>query len=176
MALSGGHIASDAIMTGSNAILSSELPNIISSQYVLTFTPPGSSVGQRHSLSVRIDRPNLTVIARGSFISHENGTTGSVRVLQLADRSRVLRIDDLDTSNRPDLYVWLAAAPVKEGRDGWFVFDDDEHVSLGRLKGNIGDQNYELPADFDLGQYKSVVIWCRTFNVVFGYATLDHTS
>ncbi|WP_286260139.1 DM13 domain-containing protein [Streptomyces graminofaciens] len=113
-------------------------------------------------------------VARGELISHEHDTSGSVRLLRLADGSYVLRLVDLDTSNGPDLRVWLSDAPVEKGRDGWHVFDDDgyEHVSLGGLKGNKGDQNYQLPADVDPTAYTSVSIWCERFNVSFGAAEL----
>jgi len=113
-----------------------------------------------------------TVLATGRFISHEHATRGTARVVRLEDGSRVLRIDDLETSNGPDLRVWLAAAPVEEGRAGWYVFDDDDHVELGRLKGNIGDQNYVVPASVDLDELSSVSIWCDRFNVSFGAAAL----
>jgi hypothetical protein len=55
---------------------------------------------------------------------------------------------------------------------GWHVFDDGAYVDLGRLKGNRGDQNYPVPADVDLGRYRSVTIWCDRFNVSFGAAAL----
>ena len=45
------------------------------------------------------------ILSSGTFISHEHATTGSVQILQLPDGSRVLRIEDLDTSNGPDLKV-----------------------------------------------------------------------
>lgn len=113
-----------------------------------------------------------TVLARGTFISHEHATTGNVIVLGLADGRRVLRIEDLDTSNGPDLQVWLTDAPVLEGVAGWGVFDDGAYVSLGALKGNKGSQNYEVPASADLAKLKSVSIWCRRFSVSFGAAEL----
>jgi VWFA-related protein len=73
MALSGGHTAISAPIAGSKAQLSSELPAEIRSQYVVAFTPrPGSVVGQRHSLNVRVNRANLAVVARGSFIPSGN--------------------------------------------------------------------------------------------------------
>ncbi|WP_233359021.1 DM13 domain-containing protein [Thermomonospora amylolytica] len=112
------------------------------------------------------------VLAGGSFISHEHGTSGTVRVIRLADGKRVLRIENLDTSNGPDLWVWLSDQPVKEGTGGWFVFDDGAYVELGRLKGNKGSQNYEIPADADLGRLTSVTIWCKRFHVSFGAAAL----
>lgn len=111
-------------------------------------------------------------LARGELISHEHSTTGTARVLQLEDGSRVLRLEGLDTSNGPDLRVWLTDAPVIEGRDGWFVFDDGASVDLGELRGNQGDANYEIPADVDLDPLTSVSIWCARFAVSFGAAEL----
>jgi hypothetical protein len=113
-----------------------------------------------------------TTLATGEFISHEHGTAGTVRVLELPDGSRVLRIEDLDTDNGPDLKVWLTDAPVIDGPDGWFVFDDGEYVDLGSLKGNKGSQNYAIPADVDLADLTSVAIWCDRFSVSFGAAEL----
>ncbi|MFG3497145.1 DM13 domain-containing protein [Streptomyces sp. NPDC047928] len=111
-------------------------------------------------------------VSSGTLISHEHTTTGDVRIVRLADGSRVLRLENLDTSNGPDLRVWLTDAPVIEGKDGWHVFDDGAYVSLGKLKGNKGDQNYVLPADLDLNRYTSVSIWCDRFDVSFGAAAL----
>lgn len=109
---------------------------------------------------------------RGTLISHEHRTTGTVRIIELADASRVLRLEDLDTSNGPDLRVWITDAPVLTGRKGWHVFDDGKYVSLGRLKGNKGSQNYVIPAAVDLSRYPSMSIWCDRFNVSFGAAAL----
>ncbi|GGX13375.1 hypothetical protein GCM10010297_38610 [Streptomyces malachitofuscus] len=111
-------------------------------------------------------------LASGELISHEHATSGTVKLVRLADGSHVVRVENLDTSNGPDLRVWLTDAPVKEGRAGWHVFDDGKYVSLGRLKGNKGSQNYVLPADVDPGRYSSVSIWCDRFDVSFGAAAL----
>ncbi|MBF6047478.1 electron transporter [Streptomyces sp. NRRL B-1677] len=114
----------------------------------------------------------VRTLATGDLISHEHSTSGKVRILQLPDGSRTLRIENLDTSNGPDVKVLLSDAPVKKGRDGWYVFDDGAHRSLGSLKGNKGDQNYALPADVDLSRYTSVSIWCDRFDVSFGATAL----
>ena len=45
-------------------------------------------------------------------------------------------------------------------------------VELGPMKGNIGDQNYEIPATVDLASYRTVTIWCKRFSVNFGSAPL----
>ncbi|MEV6201444.1 DM13 domain-containing protein [Streptomyces sp. NPDC051771] len=111
-------------------------------------------------------------VAQGGFISHEHDTTGTVKIVRLADGTHTLRLEGLDTSNGPDLRVLLSDAPVKEGKAGWFVFDDGKHVDLAKLKGNKGDQNYPLPADVDWSAYPSVSIWCDRFDVSFGAATL----
>jgi len=111
-------------------------------------------------------------LARGTFVSHEHDTTGTVAVVRLQDGSRILRLEGLDTSDGPDLEVWITNAPVLQGRDGWQVFDDGKYRDLGKLKGNHGNQNYAIPADLDLADYGSVSIWCDRFNVSFGAAVL----
>lgn len=112
------------------------------------------------------------VLATGDFISHEHETTGKALVLQLPTGERVLRLENLNTSNGPDLHVWITDAPVKTGTAGWRVFDDGRYAALGKLKGNRGSQNYALPASVDLTQLRSVSIWCDRFNVSFGAAAL----
>ncbi|WP_425274430.1 DM13 domain-containing protein [Streptomyces flavidovirens] len=119
--------------------------------------------------------PALRTLAAGTLISHEHSTTGTAKIIRLPDGTRTLRLENLDTSNGPDLRVWLTDAPVKEGKAGWHVFDDGKYVSLGKLKGNKGDQNYVLPADLDLKGLTSVSIWCDRFDVSFGAAELAAT-
>jgi Electron transfer DM13 len=107
-------------------------------------------------------------VARGDFVSLDHGTTGITRVLELADGRRIVRLEGLDTSNGPDLYLYLTANPANGDEDAF----DDEYVSLGRLKGNQGDQNYDLPVDADLARLGTVVIWCDRFDSAFGAAEL----
>jgi hypothetical protein len=116
------------------------------------------------------------VLAKGSFISHEHSTSGNVKILQLADGTRVLRLEDLQTSDGPQLEVWLSDQPVIDGVAGWGVFDDGAVANLGALKGNVGNQNYKIPADVDLADFSSVSIWCARFSVSFGAAELIPTA
>lgn len=109
-----------------------------------------------------------TVLRRGDFVSLDHTTSGAAQVLELSDGSRFLRLEDLDTSNGPDLFVYLTTNPAG-GDEGAF---DDDFVNLGRLEGNLGSQNYEVPAEVDLDRYTSVVIWCDRFNSAFGAADL----
>jgi hypothetical protein len=112
-------------------------------------------------------------LAAGSLISHEHTTSGTVRIIKQQDGVRVLTLEDLDTSNGPDVHVWLSAARVVEGTGGWFTAGSADHYDLGIIKGNQGNQVYEIPADVDLSKYKSVDLWCVQFSVSFGAAELS---
>ena len=112
-------------------------------------------------------------LATGQLISHEHASSGTAKILELPDGSRILRLEGLDTSDGPDLHVWLTDAPVIEGSAGWYVFDDGAYLDLGALKANKGDQNYEIPAAAELGDYSSVSIWCARFAVSFAAAELN---
>ncbi len=85
--------------------------------------------------------------------------TGQALVLNDGSEQRFLRFEDFDSDNGPDLKVYLRAA-------------DGEFHSLGDLKGNIGNQNYEIPPEVDLTVFNTVEIWCERFGVGFGSATL----
>ena len=113
------------------------------------------------------------IIRTGRLISHEHRTSGQVKIIKLADGSRLLRFEDLDTSSGPDLRVWLSSGRVIEGKAGWYLFGRHPHVELGRLKANLGNQNYAVPADVDLAELRSVTIWCKRFRVSFGAAALS---
>lgn len=112
-----------------------------------------------------------STLAEGEFISLEHDTTGRAVVLETADGSRFLRFEDFETSNGPDLLVYLSAK-TPAGSDDWHGYDRD-FVDLGVLKGNVGNQNYQLPADVDLDRYGTAVVWCRRFEVGFAAATLS---
>jgi hypothetical protein len=112
------------------------------------------------------------LVRQGEFITHEHQTSGTARVIRDADGSHRLELVDLDTSNGPDLRVWLSDQPVRPGVAGWRVFDDGDWVELGKLKGNKGGQAYAIPAGTDLDRLGSVSIWCKRFSVSFGAAKL----
>jgi hypothetical protein len=110
-----------------------------------------------------------TAVATGSFHSNAHETKGMAAIFRRADGSRILRLSSFETSNGPDVRVYLVAAPD--------VNDDATvkragFVELGKLKGNKGDQNYDIPASVDLAKYQAVTIWCARFSVNFGTAPL----
>lgn len=108
-------------------------------------------------------------LARGRFISLEHASEGRALIVETRNGKRFLRFEKFATSNGPDLVVYLSSKPATEG--DWYGYDED-FVDLGDLKGNIGDQNYELAADVDLDKYDTAVVWCRRFRVGFAAATL----
>jgi hypothetical protein len=104
----------------------------------------------------------------GSFVGIDHGTSGSVVLLQDPAGIQFVRLEELDTSNGPDLFVYLSTNPP-DGPEGQF---DDDVVNLGRLQGNVGSSNYAIPAGTDIARYASIVIWCDRFNSAFGAAPL----
>ena len=108
-------------------------------------------------------------VASGQFHSGAHETKGVATVFQLADGKKTLRLTNFTTSNGPDVHVYLVAAA--DAKDNASVTNAG-FVDLGSLKGNIGDQNYELPANADLAKYRAVTIWCKRFSVNFGTAPL----
>lgn len=139
---------------------------------VETSAPPAAAPSESPSRPPSPATGGPQTLASGELISHEHATSGTAKLVRLADGSHIIRLENLDTSNGPDLRVWLTDAPVKQGQAGWHVFDDGKHVSLGKLKGNKGSQNYALPSDVNPSGYRSVSIWCDRFDVSFGAAEL----
>jgi len=100
---------------------------------------------------------------QGSFVSKAHDTSGTATVVRTPDGERFLRLEQFETSNGPDLNVYLVRSATGDIKD---------HVDLGDLKGNIGNQNYPVPAGVDLAAYDRVVIWCVRFSANFGQADL----
>jgi hypothetical protein len=104
-------------------------------------------------------------LATGAFTSIAHPTSGTALLVRLPDGTHLVRIEGLETDNGPDVWLAVSNAPAGSG----------DYSSLRRvepLKGNIGNQNYPIPADIDVDGLRSVVIWCERFSVAFGDAPL----
>ena len=99
-------------------------------------------------------------------------TSGRATIYKTPDGKQYLRLTDFTTSNGPDVHVVLARGDDK-GLDHELVKGELDIVELGLLKGNQGDQNYDLPASIDLTRYNAVTIYCERFHAVFGVARLE---
>jgi hypothetical protein len=112
---------------------------------------------------------SAVVIASGKFHGVAHNGAGTATIYRLAGGKRILRFTDFETSNGPDVQVYLVAAPDAGDSD---TVKKAGFVHLGALKGNRGDQNYDIPSDVDLGKYRAATIWCRRFAVNFATAPL----
>jgi hypothetical protein len=132
-------------------------------------TPPGSKDSP--------EAPGVTaptgprILSTSAFRNLEHPTSGTATILELSDGQRFVRLEDFRTSSGPDVIVILSSTPSTEESLG--AYDDGSLLILGELKGNIGNQNYEIPAGTDLSGYRSIVIWCRRFKVGFGAASIE---
>ena len=115
------------------------------------------------------------VVARGQFRDADavHQGSGDALIFALPDGRHLVRFEDFRTTNGPDLVVYLAKHPDPASADD---VTDGGYLSLGKLKGNVGNQNYFLPDDINVGDYGSVVIWCELFGVLFSPAPLAATD
>ncbi len=110
-------------------------------------------------------------IARGQFgqVDGVHKGEGNALVFQLPDGQRIVRVEDFKVTNGPDLYVYLSGHPAPRNSG---QLHQGSALEVARLKGNIGNQNYPLPANVDISTVKSVVIYCKQFSVIFSTAEL----
>ena len=121
-----------------------------------------NTVSENLSVATMSASSNETLI--GNFVGAGDGfhnAEGVAKIIQLADGTDILRLENFKATNGPDLYVYLSTDKTNA-----------DIVNLGRLKGNIGNQNYLIPADTDMTKYNIALIWCRAFSVIFGSAQL----
>src|SRR3954469_16712158 len=112
-------------------------------------------------------------LAAGQLHSVAHETHGTATIQDVGGGRRVLRLTEFATSNGPDVRIYLVAAADAGDNE---TVTKAGFVELGRLKGNEGDQNYEVPDDLDLTRYRAVTIWCRRFSVNFATAPLAPAS
>ncbi len=101
----------------------------------------------------------------GDFMGVNDGihnAEGKAKILTLSDGSQIIRLEDFRSTNGPDVHLYLSTN--KQASD---------FIDLGRLKANIGNQNYQIPVNTDYNKYKYVLIWCQPFSVLFGSAQLS---
>lgn len=110
-----------------------------------------------------------TVLATGPFQSQEHPTSGSASLVQLPDGSHVVRLENLASSDGPDVKVWLSD---REAGGDWFKYRSGRFLDLGPVKATHGNHSYAIPPGTDLSGLDTVVLWCDRFSVAFGSAAL----
>ena len=105
-------------------------------------------------------------VSSGSFYGIDHSAEGTATVYE-QDGRYVLRFeDDTDIQNGPDLFVWVLPTEDYEGGT------PPDYLDLGKIKGNVGGQNYELPPEFDPDVHRTVMVWCVRFATPFAAAPL----
>ena len=113
-----------------------------------------------------ISATNEQSVIEGTFVEVAHDTIGTAKIL-VEDGVSYVKFDDaFKTDDGPDLFVLLHRDAVPE------TYKPDDYLNLGELQAIRGTQRYEIPDGTDIAEYASVVIWCREFDVTFGYATL----
>ncbi len=116
-------------------------------------------------MTMNIDQSTPKTGLIGNFIGVGDGihnAEGLTKILTLSTGPPILRLEDFKSTNGPDVHLYLSNN--KQAND---------FIDLGRLKANIGNQNYQIPLDTDFNKYKYVLIWCQPFSVLFGSAQLN---
>ncbi len=111
------------------------------------------------------------VLSKGTFQDADRFHQGSgeATIYRGPDGSHLLRLENFKVTNGPELHVILSPNPAPESREDGH---QPGYLDLGSLKGNVGNQNYEIPANVDVSALSSVVIYCSPFHVVFSIAPL----
>ena len=103
-------------------------------------------------------------LASGGFVGVDgHAGAGEATVVEEADGDRVLTFTEFDVDPGSNVDVYLSTSPS----------DVSDRIELGDLKGNVGDQQYEIPASADLGAYRNVVLYCIPFSVRIAVAETD---
>ncbi len=112
------------------------------------------------------------IVKEGVFVDADFLHTGEgiAKIIVYPDGSHILRFEEFSVVNGPDVYVYLSRSTTPT-HDSESLAD---FIDLGPLKGNIGDQNYELPPGAE--DYQTVVLWCKKFDVLFPYAVMTSQS
>ena len=129
-----------------------------------TAAEQNTTIDETMTMSINQSTPNTTGLI-GNFIGVGDGihkAEGLAKILTLSNGSQILRLENFRSTNGPDVHLYLSTD--KQASD---------FIDLGRLKANIGNQNYQIPLDTDLNKYKYVLIWCQPFSVLFGSAQLN---
>jgi hypothetical protein len=127
---------------------------------VVRVTPPAAAD------SVEGVRPKNVLLGRGRFQPVAHSASGIATTIRRAEGGRVLTLTSFEVDNGPDLRVYLVAGPARDESEV------DDFKDLGSLKGNKGNQQYDIPRGLDLDRYSTVVVWCRAFSVNFARAPL----
>jgi hypothetical protein len=133
-------------------------------QMIMTIAAKENNTSNEN-ISINTNQGTAKIMLAGTFVGagdRFHNAEGTAKVIRLANGTNILRLENLKATNGPDLYVYLSTGKTAT-----------DFISVGRLKGNVGNQNYLIPSGTDFTKYNTVLIWCRAFSVLFGSAHLS---
>ncbi len=134
--------------------------------------PAAHALGSLPEVSAQSPQPVLLASGQFGGVDGFHKGEGKVLVVQLPDGKRFVRFENFKVTNGPDLYVYLSGHPAPRNSG---QLHEGSALEVARLKGNIGNQNYPLPVGAEISKFKSVVIYCKQFAVIFSTAELAST-
>lgn len=149
--------------------LAVETPSTASTDAVEDEATPATEETMEDASGAEVESAEPVALSGGTFRGTDDFHEGSgiATIFELEDGSRLLRFEDFEVTNGPDLRVLLVPHANPEAPD-----DISGYLELAPLKGNVGNQNYDIPTEVDLSQYGSIVIYCKPFHVLFAVASL----
>ena len=156
----------EALPSSAQAVIAQEPPAMKTAVADTTLHPMNEQMPAVAPASGQSNAPTLIKQAEFYNVVHEG--KGKAEIFRLPDNSILLRFEDFQVLNGPDLHVYLAPAEKIGPNIGQ---DIPGYVDLGQLKGNQGAQNYSVPINLDISKFRSVIIWCQPFKVPFIAAT-----
>jgi Electron transfer DM13 len=151
---------------GAETLINDKVDEDVVTAEAATGAEPGADGAGDQRSGRRPARESNVLLSRGRFESLEHETTGVAQAIEVPGGRRFLTLTRFETDNGPDLRVYLSTADANQDSAG------EDFVDLGGLKGNVSDQQYEIPRGADLERLTKMVVWCRAFSVGFGAAPL----
>lgn len=141
-------------------------PTTTTTTTTTTAAPPTETTDTPATTTAAPEPAGPIALGAGAFYGIDHSASGTATVYQQGG-DHVLRFeDDTDIQNGPDLWVWVLES------DSYGGGDPGEFIELGKIKGNVGGQNYELPTEFNPDVHQFVLIWCKRFSVPFAASPL----
>jgi hypothetical protein len=130
--------------------------------FISTSTIESQDESPLNIISMDDKMPLAKIISEGAFVESAHHVNGKALIIEEEDGSKILRFEDFDTINGPNLHIYLSNS-----------LGNDDFIDLGNIRATKGNVNYDVPQGTDLEKYDKVLVWCVPFGVLFSYSDLE---